>query len=154
MSRQGERIYAERALRAGAAGYWMKDGSPEDLLRAVETVAEGAIYVSAAITALAVERFGCRRQLPNTLDALTDRELAVFSLIAGKQGVGQIAAALGMSRKTVESHCEHIKAKLGYADCNALKRGARELLRAPVSSSRPRGTGQLDLNRPGQSGIR
>jgi DNA-binding NarL/FixJ family response regulator len=138
VSRQGERIYAERALRAGAAGYWMKDGSPEDLLRAVETVAEGAIYVSAAITALAVERFGCRRQLPNTLDALTDRELAVFSLIAGKQGVGQIAAALGISRKTVESHCEHIKAKLGYADCNALKRGARELLRAPVSSSRPR----------------
>lgn len=138
VSRQPERIYAERALRAGAAGYWMKNGSPEDLLRAVETVAGGALYLSRAISALAVERFGCRRQLPHVLDALTDRELAVFSLIAGKQGVGQIAAALGIGRKTVESHCEHIKAKLGYADCNALKRGARELLGTSVSSSRSR----------------
>jgi DNA-binding NarL/FixJ family response regulator len=128
-------IYAERALRAGAAGYWMKNGSPEDLLRAVETVAGGAIHLSPAITALAVERFGCRRQLPHMLDALTDRELTVFSLIAGKQGVGQIATALGISRKTVESHCERIKAKLGYADCNALERGARELLGTSVGSS-------------------
>jgi DNA-binding NarL/FixJ family response regulator len=134
VSRQPERIYAERALRAGAVGYWMKTGSPEDLLRAVETVAGGAIYVSPAITALAVERFGYRKQLPHVLDVLTDRELAVFSLIGGKYGVGQIAAALGISRKTVESHCEHIKARLGYADCSALKRGARELLGTSVSS--------------------
>jgi two-component system response regulator NreC len=135
VSRQPERIYAERALCAGAAGYWMKNGLPEELLHAVETVAGGAIYLSPAITALALERFGCRKQLPHVLDALTDRELAVFSLIAGKQGVGQIAAALGISRKTVESHCEHIKAKLGYADGSALKRGARALLGTPVGSS-------------------
>jgi DNA-binding NarL/FixJ family response regulator len=134
VSRQPERIYAERALRAGAAGYWTKNGSPQDLLHAVETVAGGAIYLSPVITALAVERFGCRRQLPHALDALTDRELAVFSLIAGKQGVGQIAAALGISRKTVESHCEHIKTKLGYSDGSALKRGARELLGTAISS--------------------
>jgi DNA-binding NarL/FixJ family response regulator len=135
VSRQPERIYAERALRAGAAGYWTKNGSPQDLLHAVETVARGAIYLSPFITALAVERFGRRKQLPHVLDALTDRELAVFSLIAGEQGVGQIAAALGISRKTVESHCEHIKAKLGYADGSALKRGARELLGTSVSLS-------------------
>jgi DNA-binding CsgD family transcriptional regulator len=52
--------------------------------------------------------------------------MAVFSLIAAGHGTGQIAKELGISRKTVESHCEHIKAKLDYPDCAALKRGARE----------------------------
>jgi DNA-binding NarL/FixJ family response regulator len=60
VSRQSERIYAERALHAGAAGYWMKNGSAEELLRAIETVASGRIYVSPAVTALALERFARR----------------------------------------------------------------------------------------------
>ena len=55
MSRQSERIYAARALHAGAAGYWMKNGSVEELLRAVETVAGGKIYVSPLIASLALE---------------------------------------------------------------------------------------------------
>src|SRR5262249_5047527 len=50
VSRQCELIYAERALQAGAAGYWMKNGSPEEFLRALETVAAGKIYISPAIT--------------------------------------------------------------------------------------------------------
>lgn len=54
-SRQSERVYAERALQAGAAGYWMKNGSAEELLRAVETVAGGKIYVSPLIASLALE---------------------------------------------------------------------------------------------------
>lgn len=127
VSRQSERIYAERALQAGAAGYWMKNGSADELLKAVETVAAGAIYVSPRMTALAVKKFAHREDLPQGLGALSDRELAVFSLIAAEQGVGHIAKELGISRKTVESHCEHIKAKLDYPDCDALKRGAREL---------------------------
>ena len=52
--------------------------------------------------------------------------MAVFSLIAAGHGVGQIAKELGISRKTVESHCEHLKLKLGYSDADALKRGAHE----------------------------
>jgi DNA-binding CsgD family transcriptional regulator len=59
---------------------------------------------------------------------LGDRELAVFALIAAEYRPVQIAKQLGISRKTIESHCEHIKAKLGYANAEALKRGARELL--------------------------
>jgi DNA-binding NarL/FixJ family response regulator len=46
--------------------------------------------------------------------------MAVFSLIAAGHGTGQIAKELGISRKTVETHCEHIKAKLGYANAEAL----------------------------------
>lgn len=136
VSRQAERIYAERALQAGAAGYWMKNGSADELLRAVKTVAAGKIYVSPLITALAVEKFAHhRRSLPQGVGLLSDRELAVFALIAAEQGVGQIAKQLGISRKTVESHSEHIKLKLGYANAEELKRGARELLGPVVRSS-------------------
>ena len=128
VSRQCERIYAERALHAGAAGYWMKNGSAEALLRALETVAAGQIYLSAAITSLAVQKFALRETLPSGIGVLSDRELAIFGLIAAEQGVGRIAKKLGISRTTVETHCERIKQKLGYCNAEALKRGARELL--------------------------
>jgi DNA-binding NarL/FixJ family response regulator len=134
VSRQSERLYAERALHAGAAGYWMKNGSAEELLRAVETVAAGKIYVSPLMTSLAVEKFARRADLPHGVDTLSDRELAVFALIAAEHRPGEIAKELGISRKTIESHCEHIKVKLGYANAEALKRGARELLGAAGDS--------------------
>jgi two-component system, NarL family, response regulator NreC len=128
VSRQSERIYAERALQAGASGYWMKKGSADELLRAVETVVAGEIYVSPLIKSLALQKFASREALSRGVEVLSDRELAVFALIAAEQGVGCIAKKLGISRKTVESHLEHIKLKLGYANAEELKRGARELL--------------------------
>ena len=131
VSRQSEQIYAQRGLHAGAAGYWMKNGSERELLRAVETVAAGKIYVSPLIASLALEKFAHREVLPKGLDVLTDRERAVFALIAAEQGVGRIAKTLGISRATVETHCHNIKSKLSYPNAEALKRGARELLGAP-----------------------
>src|SRR5205823_10742310 len=82
VSRQSEHVYAERALHAGAAGYWMKNGSPDELMRAVKKVMAGEIYASPSIIALAILRFAHRANLPKGLGALSDRELAVFSLIA------------------------------------------------------------------------
>ena len=128
VSRQSERVYAERALHAGAAGYWMKNGSAEELMRAVQTVAAGEIYASPAVIALAIEKFARRENLPQGLEALSDRELTVFSLIADGRGVGRIAKELGISRKTVESHCGNIKLKLGCSDAKALKHSARQFL--------------------------
>jgi DNA-binding NarL/FixJ family response regulator len=128
VSRQSEQIYAERALHAGAVGYWMKNGSAEELMRAVDTVAAGQLYASPAIAALAMQRFARRGDLPGGVDSLSNRELAVFSLIAAERSPAKIAEELGISRKTVETHFEHIKSKLGYANAEALKRGARELL--------------------------
>jgi two-component system, NarL family, response regulator NreC len=141
VSRQSERIFAERALSAGAAGYWMKNGSAGELMRAVETVAAGEIYASPAITALAMQRFANRSNLPRGVDALSDRELAVFSFIAAGHRVGQIAKELGISRKTIETHCEHIKQKLGYRNSEELKHGAHELL----------GVGDVGARRPALS---
>jgi two-component system nitrate/nitrite response regulator NarL len=114
----------------------MKNGSAEELLRAVETVAAGKIYVSPLITSLAVQKFARRADLPRSLDALSDRELAVFALIAAEHGPGEIAKELGISRKTVETHSDHIKQKLGYATAEELKRGARQLFGTATRSPR------------------
>ncbi|HEY4271108.1 MAG TPA: response regulator transcription factor [Candidatus Udaeobacter sp.] len=128
-TRQPEWIYAERALRAGAVGYWMKNGSTEEFMHALDAVAAGEVYVSPTIHSLAVQKFAHRETLPDGIGRLTDRELAVFALIAAEQGVGRIAKRLCISRTTVETHCEHIKLKLGYNNAEELKRGARKLLR-------------------------
>jgi DNA-binding NarL/FixJ family response regulator len=129
VSRQAELTYAERALRAGASGYWMKNSSVEELMHAIETVLAGEIYASRAITSFAMHKFAGGRNLPRRLDVLSDREMTVFSLIAAGHGTTQIAKELGVSPKTVETHCEHIKLKLGYPDAEALHRGAREIAR-------------------------
>ena len=129
VTRQCERTYAERALRAGASGYWMKNSSVEELMRAIETVLAGDVYASRAITSIAMQKFAGDRNPPTGIDVLSDREMAVFFRIGAGHGSGQIAKELGISRKTVESHCEHIKLKLGYPDAEALHRGAREIAR-------------------------
>src|SRR5207248_10767927 len=108
VSRQSERTYAERALCAGASGYWMKNSSVEELMHAIDTVLAGEIYASRAITSVAMHKFAGGGELPPGLDVLSDREMAVFALIAAGHGTTQIAKELGVSPKTVETHCEHI----------------------------------------------
>jgi DNA-binding NarL/FixJ family response regulator len=135
VSRQAERTYAERALNAGASGYWMKNSSVPELMHAIDTVLAGEVYVSPAISSLAMHKFAGHRSLSGGLGVLSNREMAVFGLIAAGHGTGQIAQELGISRKTVETHCEHIKLKLSYPDAKALQRGARELLGPSEQSS-------------------
>jgi DNA-binding NarL/FixJ family response regulator len=128
-SSKAETTYAERALRAGASGYWMKTGSADSLREAISSVLSGQLYVSPRVGLLTLHKVLDR--LPRNsgrLSCLSDRELAVFSFIAARHGTGQIARELGISRKTVETHCAHIKVKLGYSDAAALKRGAYESL--------------------------
>jgi two-component system, NarL family, response regulator NreC len=134
VSRQSERTYAERALCAGASGYWMKNSSVEELMHAIDTVLAGEIYASRAITSVAMHKFAGGRNLSHGLDVLSDRELAVFALIAAERGTGQIAKELGVSRKTIETHSEHIKQKLGCDNAQELKRRAREWFGPPAGS--------------------
>ena len=126
VSRQPEEIYAQRALRAGASGYWMKTSTQKELIRAIDTVLAGELYVSPRIALRAVhevvDRSAAHPKIPN----LTDRELHVFALSGAGLGTSRIAQELGISPKTVETYHEHIKLKLGYRDANALRRGARE----------------------------
>jgi DNA-binding NarL/FixJ family response regulator len=106
----------------------MRNGSAEELLHAIETVLTGEVYVSPVIRSHAMHKFAGHRDVPHSLDVLSDREMAVFALIAAGHGTGQIAKELGICRKTVETHCEHIKLKLSYPNAEALHRGARESL--------------------------
>ena len=126
VSRQPEEIYAERALRAGASGYWMKTSTRKELIRAIDTVLAGELYVSPRIALRAVHEVVDRPAAHPKVPNLTDRELHVFALSGAGLGTSRIAQELGISPKTVETYHEHIKLKLGYSDANALRRGARE----------------------------
>jgi DNA-binding NarL/FixJ family response regulator len=126
VSRQPEEIYAERTLRAGASGYWMKRGTREELIRAIETVFADELYVSSDVALRAVHKVVEHRAAHPKSDNLTDRELHVFGLIGAGFGTSRIAKELGISPKTVETYYEHIKLKLRYTDANALHKGARE----------------------------
>ena len=126
VSRQPEEIYAERALRAGALGYWMKTSTREALLRAIDTVLAGELYVSPRIALRAVHEIVDRGATHPKLPNLTDRELHVFALSGTGFGTSRIARELGISPRTVETYYEHIKLKLGYLDADALHCGARE----------------------------
>ncbi len=126
ISKQPEEVYAERALRAGAFGYWMKTGTCDELIHATETIIAGELYVSPRIALLAVHKLvGHPAAHPHAAN-LTDRELHVFALDGAGFGTSRIAKELGISPKTVETHNEHIKLKLGYPDAETLHRGARE----------------------------
>ena len=131
LSMHDEALYAERALRAGARGYVMKLEKIDRLLLAINRVLSGAIYVSHRVAAQAVRRLADGAASHETDDApdpyverLTDRELQVFRLIGRGLGTRLIADTLHLSRKTIESHREHIKAKLG------LKNGSELIQRA------------------------
>jgi len=126
ISKQPEEIYAERALRAGASGYWMKTQAREELVQAIETVLAGELYVSPEVALRAVHKLTDHPAAHPRAADLTDRELHVFALSGAGFGTSRIAKELGISPRTVETYHEHIKLKLGYRDADALHQGARE----------------------------
>src|SRR4051812_4411112 len=129
LSMYKESLYAERALRAGARGYVTKLAPTETVLVALRRVLSGAIYVSDAMATVLMSKLvgGTAHEPPaGDVSRLSDREFEVFRLIGRGVGPGEIAARLGLSVKTVESHREHIKEKLKLPN-------GRELLRAAMA---------------------
>ena len=114
-----ETIFAERALRAGANGYLMKQATNEELLTAIRDIVCGGIYVSRKIAMLAFQksletpRQNYPRENVTDTEILSDREMHVFQLLGSGLGTKKIAEALKLSGKTIESHRENIKRKLG-----------------------------------------
>jgi DNA-binding NarL/FixJ family response regulator len=117
-----ETLYAERALRAGANGYVMKQEATKNLLNAVRQLLGGGMYLSEDVTAKLLSRMaktkpGAKR---SALEGLSDRELQVFHLIGQGVGTRKIAETLRLSVKTIESHRENIKRKLKLEDAAEL----------------------------------
>jgi DNA-binding NarL/FixJ family response regulator len=126
VSMHPESLYAERALRAGANGYIMKRESGRTLLAAMRHVLDGKTHVSQELNELILRRVSDpgRRAGGSAVERLSDRELEVFQLIGQGFGTRQVAETLSVSMKTVETHREHIKEKLGVDSTSELVRRA------------------------------
>jgi DNA-binding NarL/FixJ family response regulator len=106
-------VAMRKSLRAGARGYLLKDS--DDLMRAVKQVGRGQPFFSPAVARLVGNDFlgnGSGRQVEDNLHLLTERETEVMRLIAEGKTNKEIAATLGVSVNTVETHRKHIMEKL------------------------------------------
>jgi DNA-binding NarL/FixJ family response regulator len=124
LSMHDESIYAERALRAGANGYIMKQEATDNVLDALRRILNREVYVSPRIANKMLQQFvgatGTDKK-HSSVDELSDRELEVFRLIGAGHGTRQIAEELHLSVKTVETYQAHLKEKL-------VLRNSRELV--------------------------
>jgi DNA-binding NarL/FixJ family response regulator len=130
LSMHDESIYAERALRARANGYIMKQEATEKVLVAVRRILGGDIYLSDRMANKLLHQYisGTPVDVNSRLSALSDRELEVFRLIGEGCSTRQIAEKLHLSIKTVETYQAHIKDKLSL-------QSGRELVQHAIQSS-------------------
>jgi DNA-binding NarL/FixJ family response regulator len=122
ISQCDETLYAERALKAGARGYIMKNRPVSEIPKAMRAVLAGEFYVSPKVAALALHRMAGGKQSgqESSVGSLTDRELQVFQLLGAGTDSKVIAERLHLSIKTVETHRENIKHKLKLANAAEL----------------------------------
>ena len=122
VSMHDEALYAERALRAGARGYIMKNEGGEKLVEAIRQVLQGKTYVSENMSGKVLEIFSGRRRREDdtTIGKLTDREFEVFRLLGQGLTTREIGQQLRLGTKTVETHRLHVREKLGLKSGPAL----------------------------------
>jgi DNA-binding NarL/FixJ family response regulator len=126
LSMHDETFYAERALRAGAMGYVMKQETTDRVIVAIRHILQGKLYVSGELATQFARKFVGARTPTNfsLVDRLSDRELDVFRMIGLGFETRRIALDLHISMKTVQAHSASIKEKLGLANANELIRDA------------------------------
>lgn len=109
-----EKVFS--AIRSGALGYLLKDSSPQDLLHAIHTVANGEGFLSPSIASKVMREINQPPKLPPTKDPLTERENEILQLVAQGLSNDQIAEKLVVSERTVRTHVSNILAKLQLAN--------------------------------------
>lgn len=125
LSMHDQQSYVEEALRAGAAGYVHKNASAEDLFSAIDAVRTGESYLSPTVTQKVVDAIARPGDRPaSAVSALTQREREVLKLIADGLSSKEIAAQLGVSLKTIESHRANLMDKLDIHKVSGLVRFA------------------------------
>jgi DNA-binding NarL/FixJ family response regulator len=122
VSMHDELLYAERALRAGARGYLMKEAGSEKVLLAIRRVLGGEVYVSERMQSKILSGMIGHQPKANAspIAKLSDREFEVFRLLGEGRTTKEIADQLHLSHKTVAVHRGNIKEKLGITSANEL----------------------------------
>lgn len=121
-SMHDDMVYAERVLRAGAHGYINKEQAASKVINAIEDVLRGSIYLHSDVASHIVQRrtHSADRRPERPEEILSDRELEVFTLLGKGFSSKEIADQLCLSPKTVDSHRDHIKKKLGVSKNSVL----------------------------------
>jgi DNA-binding NarL/FixJ family response regulator len=136
LSMHDERVYAERAIRAGARGYVMKRESTKKIIDAIHEVLKGNRYLSKEMTELLVEKLisSDPGHVGLPLAQLSDRELEVFKLIGQGYEINEIAKTLNVNHKTIHTYSTRIREKLKLNTSAELLREALRWseTRAPV----------------------
>jgi len=125
LSMHASEAYVAQALRAGVAGYLLKDAADDELPMAIKAVARNEVYLSPRISKQLVDRFvqsGATE--PDPLAGLTSRQREILQLVAEGKSSKEIAGMLELSIKTVESHRGQIMERLGVHDVTGLVRFA------------------------------
>ncbi|MCX5670203.1 MAG: response regulator transcription factor [Planctomycetota bacterium] len=137
LSMADENVFAERALRAGARGYMMKEEAAEKVLEAIRCVMAGRIYLSDAMASRLLHQFvdGKSEAGASPVDGLSDRELEVFQLIGRGLGTGEIARQLHLSPKTIETYRAHIKNKMNLESATELLQHAIQYVQSMRSGT-------------------
>ncbi|MDB6105273.1 MAG: two component transcriptional regulator, LuxR family [Gammaproteobacteria bacterium] len=112
VSAYDESLFAERALRAGALGYINKQELQGQVVEALRTVLRGERYLSAVMSQRLIAQAIGSKVAHGGTETLTDRELQIFQLIGRGKSTREIAQELNVSVHTIDSHREHIRAKL------------------------------------------
>jgi DNA-binding NarL/FixJ family response regulator len=114
VSMHEESLYAERALRAGAMGYVMKNEPAKTVIAAIHSVLRGEVYLSRKMSSTVISKFlhGETEKPMSPVETLSDRELEVFRMLGQGKGTRQIAQDLGLSIPTIQSFRNRIKEKL------------------------------------------
>lgn len=112
VSMHDEKVYAKRALQAGASGYVMKSETAEVIINALRIISLGEIFVSQSIMKDIVTKVIKKEYEMSPLENLTERELSILELIGNGKSTKEIAQLLHLSNKTVGTYKERIKEKL------------------------------------------
>ncbi len=136
---------AEKALLAGARGVLLKTEPDEEILSAFWTVVRNQIYVSRALSMPLLKRLlsDSAESARSGVESLTDRELRVFELLGSGLSTREVAARLGLSCKTVESHREKIKHRLGVEGAAALAQCACAWVQRSLQAGCPTADGSV-----------
>jgi len=130
-----ESVYAERAIRAGASGFITKRELSKEVLQAIRQVLSGHVYLSPRVLTDSIGRLFARSSVEpaSGLKQLSDRELEVFEWMGRRRSMRQIATALHLDIKTIQTYRSRIKVKLKLSTTSELVRRAEQY----VQQSRP-----------------